>query len=500
MNTRIAITTVIIYLSIILSAQKMEPGYALLEEQNYEEAKYFFNDVLQEYPNNKTAQICLARAMGLSDQKPQALEALQNLDIAIPDDYEVGLNLAEAYMWNKDFTSAINKYTSLITLDNDNFTAHLGYANALAGMQRNIEALAYINKALSLDPKNSGAENSKKYILIAIAYNYAKKRNHKLAESFLDSVDLLENNQVNAIQIRNLIADHKALKGYISYYHSEDNAFNTASGLSIYQSKAWNSKNEISVEAHLRTTNNTVSLAQANQDLFFLKNKTYLSEKLTLEAGIGMLRNKSGEINTDNIISSAQISTQINTYNYFSIGHQSSYLNYNSELVENNLRIDNVKLDHHLYSKYRIGFYNSILAGYLSDTNKNIITFSSLYYQWKENPVVKIGVNYSYIHFDKARPELYFSPDKYQVGEAFIHSENLNSSSKWKYKVLLAAGIQKVEQNKKQQILRLELQGGYQFSKELAVSVSYLYSNSAQINTLGTYEFQNLGVKLYSSF
>lgn len=478
----------------------MQEGYQFLETNQYQNAKQYFNEILKKHPGNKTARICLARAMGLSNQKEQALTNLQELAIDFQDDFEIELNLAEAHMWNNQFIAALDKYKTLIDLDPYNFTAHLGYANALAGLQKNQEALQFINKALVIEPGNPGAINSKKYILIAIAYDNAKRRNHSIAENYLDSIDHIELNQPNAILIRNLISDHKALKGNFSYYQSEDNAANKASGLTIYQNKAWSNKNIISLEAHLRSTDNDLLLAKANQDLYFIKNKIICSEKFNIELGIGMLHNKSNEVNTKNITSSAQLSSQINKYNFLSIGHHSSYLNYNSQLVENNLRIDNIKLDHHLYSKYRIGFYNSVLLGYLGDSNKNLITFSSLYYQWKENPVIKLGVNYSYIHFDQHRPELYFSPDRYQVGEAFIHLENISSSSRWKYKVLLATGIQKVENNKQQQIARIEFLAGYQFSKEITLNLNYQYSNSAQINTIGTYEFQSLGITLNTVF
>jgi len=75
----------------------------MLEGGEFSEAKDFFAEVLQSEPNNKTAKICFARAQGLSGEKDEALKEFQHLQTHFPGDFEILLNLAEAFMWNERY-------------------------------------------------------------------------------------------------------------------------------------------------------------------------------------------------------------------------------------------------------------------------------------------------------------------------------------------------------------------------------------------------------------
>jgi len=217
MKKELSFAALFMFFSFLALSQKMDPGYVFLEEGAYSEAQSFFTDILKEHPTNKTARICQARAMGLASDQDLALSKLLTLEQDYPADYEVGLNVAEAYLWNKNYSSGKEKYLQLLQQDANNFVARLGFANALAGLNNNLEALGEVNKALVLKPGNASALVSKKFILIALAYTHAKKREHKKALSYLSSVDQIEMNQKNALEIRAMVADQKALKGSISY-------------------------------------------------------------------------------------------------------------------------------------------------------------------------------------------------------------------------------------------------------------------------------------------
>ncbi|MGB3464573.1 MAG: tetratricopeptide repeat protein, partial [Cyclobacteriaceae bacterium] len=152
-----------------VSSQEMTPGFQQLENGQFEEAKTFFEDILDNYPHNKTAMLCYGRATGLSGHPEQALEIFGQLNSGEGDKTEVLLNLAEAHLWNKDPSKAIPIYEKLVAADSTLFGACLGLANSYS-MNKNYEkAYATIGKALQLDHDNKQALVSKKYIILAYA-------------------------------------------------------------------------------------------------------------------------------------------------------------------------------------------------------------------------------------------------------------------------------------------------------------------------------------------
>jgi len=492
-----------ILFSFLASSQNMELGYAMLEEGRNEEAAIFFTDTLAVYPKNKTARICQARALGLSTDPVSALDKLKVLHSEDPSDYEVGLNLAEAYLWNKQHRNGLKQYFELIKTDKNNFVANLGAANALAGLNENTKALKVINRALQIDPGNPAAMTSKKYILIALAYKNAKQRKHKESYAFLDSVELIEANQYNAQQIRILLKDHRRIRGYSEYFMSEDNGKNIASGFNLYQSIGWTPKNRFSVDFSKRTTDNTLFPFEGKQTLAFLKNKTFISEKINIQAGIGLLQNETIENKTSNILTFARTEMILNKYNFLNLNYGTEYLNYNTDHVLKNLKSTYYKAEYHLYTPWRIGLFSLGNMNYISggegEGNSSRFLFLSLYYHIRDTPGIKTGVNYTQLHFD-TQTLVYFSPNRYQALEGFFHIENLHRPTKIQYKALLASGLQKIEDNEDQRYSRLELQLGYRITKQLCLNATYMYSNSAQGILIGNYEFQRFGIRLDNTF
>lgn len=166
----------------------MQEGFSMLEKGAFADAKIYFEDVLKNEPNNKTAKICYARALGLSGEKEESLVEFKHLQTHYPGDFEILLNLAESFMWNERYGEAAQLYNELIGIQPDNFVANLGYANANAALKNNNTALEYIDKSLSVDPKNSNAIISKKYILLAISSEYREKLSYDTSMMHLDTI------------------------------------------------------------------------------------------------------------------------------------------------------------------------------------------------------------------------------------------------------------------------------------------------------------------------
>jgi len=150
-------------------SQDMSAGFTLLETGKYEEAKTFFGDVLEDYPDNKTARLCYGRALGLSGESGKARTLFTNLKADYPTDFEVGLNYAESLLWDSDFSAAKDFYETLVAKDSTSFSALLGYANTLSNLKEYDAAIAYVNKALNVQPGNANAAVSKKFMRLGKA-------------------------------------------------------------------------------------------------------------------------------------------------------------------------------------------------------------------------------------------------------------------------------------------------------------------------------------------
>ena len=170
------------------NAQEMKVGFTHLEKGEFAEAEVFFSEILKEYPKNKTARLCYARAIGLNNKADKALETFIVLKNEYPGDLEIELNYAEALLWNKKFDDAKLFYTELVTKNPTNFVAHLGFANTLSNLKEYKEALINVNKALELSPGNSGALISRKYIKLGYANQKVTDKKYIEAETFYDEI------------------------------------------------------------------------------------------------------------------------------------------------------------------------------------------------------------------------------------------------------------------------------------------------------------------------
>lgn len=166
----------------------MSEGFSNLEKGEFDKAEVFFTTILKEYPKNKTARLCYARAVGLNKQPEKALTLFTTLKSDYPDDLEIKLNYAESLLWNKKFDDAKIYYTSLVADNPTNFVAHLGFANTLSNLKEFKDALSNVNKALELSPGNGGALVSRKYIKLGYANEMVSAKKYTDAETFYNEI------------------------------------------------------------------------------------------------------------------------------------------------------------------------------------------------------------------------------------------------------------------------------------------------------------------------
>lgn len=182
-----ALQIIIVLLSFTVQAQQMETGFAYLEEGKWTEASAFFENVLEEYPDNKTAKLCYGRAIGLVGKPEEAAVIFTSLLDTYPGDFEIQLNLAESLLWREQYEEAEVFYLELVAKNTTSFPALLGLANTYSNLKKYEVALDFVTKALQVDPENFGAKTSRKYMNLGRASQLIKSNNQELAITLLNA-------------------------------------------------------------------------------------------------------------------------------------------------------------------------------------------------------------------------------------------------------------------------------------------------------------------------
>jgi tetratricopeptide (TPR) repeat protein len=254
--------------STLVNSQNMQEGFSNLEKGEFAKAEVFFKTILKDYPTNKTARLCYARAVGLNKQPEKALALFTTLRTEYPEDLEIKLNYAESLLWNKNYADAKVFYSKLVADNPTNFVAHLGYANTLSNLKEFKDALLYVNKALELSPGNAGALVSRKYIKLGYANEMVSAKQYTQAEAFYNEilVDFPNDketllNKANLYLITKDIAKGKEVYSQIS----KENPIIALNGLSLIEHIDGKESQA------LATSNKAVEAAKSSTDVTLIK-------------------------------------------------------------------------------------------------------------------------------------------------------------------------------------------------------------------------------------
>ncbi len=173
---------------LVVAQSKMDKGFKFLENGNFQEAELFFDTYLKDDPNNKTAKLCYARAVGLSGEPQKATKLFASLLEIFPDDFEIKINYNESYLWAKEYEKAKPLYAQMVEDYPKKFGAILGYANTLSNLKEYNQALVWIEKALALEPANPSAKTSRKYMRLGYANTFVNNQDYNIGEKLLLSI------------------------------------------------------------------------------------------------------------------------------------------------------------------------------------------------------------------------------------------------------------------------------------------------------------------------
>jgi len=654
------------------NAQDMSKGFSNLEKGEFDQAEIFFETILKDYPQNKTARLCYARAIGLNKQAEKALALFIDLKTENPGDLEIELNYAEALLWNKRFDEAKVYYTTLVAKNPTTFVAHLGFANTLSNLKEFADALKNVNTALELSPGNAGALISRKYIKLGYANEKLNEKKYTEADTFYDEIlkdfpddketllnkanlYLITKNITKGKETYNLIAkndpiialnglsliehiggkDKKALeqslkaiqkaenikdenlkkqtqeryvqaliwnkkytlaeakidelkanysnenwllalsatlaiyrsdfKYSVKYYstilendsksfdgnlgianahyasgevksavlavqktleifknqndamnfmkkinqeftpyleeklsYSFDNGDNTAKASRTLISIPLSTKLTVNTTYQYRATENTTTnvSAKTNDFLLGIDYKFHPKISYTLDAGVTSANSNTTKYNQ----------ALINTYfkikpfklQDLEIGYKREVQNFNSDLIDKEIAANNYYFNYNLGTNFNFGWFTQYFYTSQTDNNTRNLLFTSFYYNFMSNPVLKGGLNYQYIAFKNQVPSDYFSPKKFNAVELFLEilkDEKIVAAKAWFYNANVATGFQFIEDNSKQWTYRVQTKFGYKFSDRLLTNIYGTRSNIASTTAAG-FTFNEIGLRL----
>ncbi|WP_226294087.1 tetratricopeptide repeat protein [Aquimarina algicola] len=282
---RLPLSFFILFLCLTFSftySQDMQTGFTFLETGKYKEAKSFFEEILKQYPDNKTANLCYGRAVGLSGGSKEAVAIFTQMRNEYPDDFEIKLNYAESLLWDQQFEKAETFYEDLVKEDKNSFPAVLGYANTLSNLKKYEKALQYVNNALALQKGNQNALLSRKYIRLGYANTLAQNKSYKKALQYLNS-NLKDfpndkDTQLNRANIYLITNDlRNAKKTYNALASNAKDSIIALNGLALVAHKAENDKKALAIAIKAK---NKVKALKDDKDIYLSTYERYIQALL----------------------------------------------------------------------------------------------------------------------------------------------------------------------------------------------------------------------------
>ena len=171
---------------------------------------------------------------------------------------------------------------------------------------------------------------------------------------------------------------------------------------------------------------------------------------------------------------------------------------FNADLIARNIEMNGYGASYHLSSNIGLGWYTQGVYNRQSDSNTSLQVFSSIYLLPLTKPTLKTGLNLQYLGFDKQRPEVYFSPERYTSWDLFAEY-NPKISSKTSIRALAASGSQRIDGGENQWTLRAEFQFNKTWGKQLSTEVFGRYTSQASATAAG-FRFTQAGLRLRWTF
>ncbi|PIB27741.1 hypothetical protein BFP77_11490 [Maribacter sp. 4U21] len=356
-------------------------------------------------------------------------------------------------LYTGDAKTSVNSYSQILANDKNSFDGNLGIANALFAADRIVPAYRAAFKTLEI------------------------YENQKDATGFIVKLNTIHTPTVE---------EHAAY----TFDNGNNNAFFTNTTVDVPLS----TKCRTTLSYLYRTTENTVTGNKANSHVLVAGLHYKLFPKVMFKSILGLNNSQFMDDAYTQPVLDIKLATQPFKMQNLEVGYQREVQNFNADLIEREIVLNNYSLNYNLGTNFNLGWYTQLIHTQQSDANSRNLLFTSLYYTLLKKPALKMGVNYQYITFAEQVPTIYFSPEKYQALEIFADVRG-TISEKTSYMASTATGIQQVEADPNTTIFRAEANVQHRFSKRFITGIYGKYSNIASATAAG-FEFTELGIKL----
>lgn len=241
----------------------------------------------------------------------------------------------------------------------------------------------------------------------------------------------------------------------------------------------------------MRKATSTRENTNATQLNVSVGNQIRFNPRISLSLSAGINKYSSADKDNYSYLGSVGLTKQILRHQSVTVGYSREAHNYNVDLIKSGIIMNHYKVQFLSENTRWPGFFSQAILTKQTDGNSRKLFFASLFYDIKVFPLIKTGVNTTYISYDSPDVALYFSPEQYLSAEAFFQIQNIHLPKyKLLYKFNLALGQQKTGDDTIQSTRRIELGLGYRLSKRIEITGEYSYNNAANRTAVG-YEFHS---------
>jgi len=382
-----------------------------------------------------------------------AKKNLKSLEVNYSKNPQIWSLQATQGMYTSDFKTSLRKYTSILNLQKKSFDGNLGIANAYRAVGKDFLAYEYAFKTLQFYPKQPDAEK----LIATLKKIHTPWAQHKMAFTF-------------------------------------DNGNNEAFTTSLFTEVPFSTKLKTNLEYTYRKTENTITRDEASTNELALHFLYKFNQKISVISKGGL--SKSDAITNDYIqwTSELKLKTKPFRRHNLDIGYQRMLQNFNADLIDREIVMNNYSLNYNLSTLFNFGWYTQIIYTSQTDSNTRNLLFTSIYYSFLKRPTIKAGINYQYISFKNQVPTIYFSPNSFNAIEIFTDLIS-NHNKKWFYAGTIATGYQYIEENAASTTFRTDIKLGYQITNRFSGTLYSKYSNIASATAAG-FRFTEFGLLL----
>ncbi|WP_103071673.1 tetratricopeptide repeat protein [Aquimarina sediminis] len=378
---------------------------------------------------------------------------ITQLQSLYPDNSRVLALQAAHGMYTGKFKTSLDNYNLILEKDKSSFDGNLGIANAYRAVGDDKKSYTYAFKTLKYYPKQQDAEK----LIKTLKKSHTPFIEEKTAFTF-------------------------------------DNGNNEAVNVTVRSEIPLSVKFIPEIKYDYRTTKNTVTRNTASSHDFSVGFLYKFSGRASLQSRVGVTNADGFTEDYTEIVSETVLKTKPLRLQNLDLGYKRELQNFNADLLNREIVMNNYFLNYNLGTNINLGWYTQYMYTSQTDENTRNLLFTSLYYTLLQRPALKMGLNYQYISFKNSVPEIYFSPERFNLGEVFAEVVS-DPQKNWFYKVSAALGRQFVEDDPGSSTFRAESKFGHRFSERFNANIYGMYSNIASATAAG-FEYIEFGFKL----